>query len=374
VVLDLETTGLSPEIHEIIEVEAIRADRDAGTQTIFQRLVRPQQRIPANIVRMTGISQAMLDADGSALGEVLAEFLQFIEDLPLVIFNASFDMNFLQNAGHKHGIRISNPYTCALQLSRHAWPELSSHRLQDIARFRNLPLDDSHRAIGDCERTLQVFVDAASACSGQITWTVCAAAVGLAPRSSYDGSALRSPSNYVRQAAPELRGMAGLLLRLGVPGVGERTSEALADKFGSIDALMRASPEELERAEHVGPRISETITDFFARDANRELIGRLKAAGVEMTAEKKVREDKLAGLTFVLTGTLPTLSREEAKKRIEDAGGKTAGSVSRKTSYVVAGEDAGSKLDKAKSLGVPVIDEAGLLAMLSAEGQTGTSG
>jgi DNA ligase (NAD+) len=168
--------------------------------------------------------------------------------------------------------------------------------------------------------------------------------------------------------------MAGLLLRLAVPGVGERTAEALADKFGSIDALMRASPEELERAEHVGPRISETITDFFSRDANRELIGRLEAAGVEMTAEKKLRTDKLAGLTFVLTGTLPTLSREEAKMRIEDAGGKTAGSVSRKTSYVVAGEEAGSKLEKAQSLGVPVIDEAGLLAMLENKAGAGTPG
>ena len=105
--------------------------------------------------------------------------------------------------------------------------------------------------------------------------------------------------------------------------------------------------------------------DFFARPANRELIERLKAAGVDMTAEKKERSTQLAGLTFVLTGTLPNLTREDAKARIEAAGGKVIGSVSKKTSYVVAGEEAGSKLDKAHELKVPVLDEAGLLALLA---------
>jgi len=114
----------------------------------------------------------------------------------------------------------------------------------------------------------------------------------------------------------------------------------------------------------VGPRISQAILEFFAQPANIALIESLKKAGVDMTAEKKQRSTELADLTFVLTGTLSTLTRDEAKKRIEDAGGKTAGSVSKKTSYVVAGEDAGSKLDKALELKVPVIDEAGLLAML----------
>jgi len=169
-------------------------------------------------------------------------------------------------------------------------------------------------------------------------------------------------------------GLARVLMGLGIRFVGERTAEAIVQDFGSMNAIMNAGAEELERVGEVGPRISETITDFFSRDANRELIGRLEAAGVEMTAEKKLRTDKLAGLTFVLTGTLPTLSREEAKKRIEDAGGKTAGSVSRKTSYVVAGEEAGSKLEKAQSLGVPVIDEAGLLAMLENRAGAGTPG
>jgi DNA ligase (NAD+) len=162
-------------------------------------------------------------------------------------------------------------------------------------------------------------------------------------------------------------GLARVLMGLGIRFVGERTAELLAEEFGSIDGLMAASAEELERVEEVGPRISQAILEFFSQPANRELVERLRAAGVDMTAEKKQRSTQLAGLTFVLTGTLPTLSRDEAKKRIEDAGGKTAGSVSKKTSYVVAGEEAGSKLDKAIDLKVPVIDEAGLLKLLAGE-------
>jgi DNA ligase (NAD+) len=160
-------------------------------------------------------------------------------------------------------------------------------------------------------------------------------------------------------------GLARVLMGLGIRFVGERTAELLAQEFGSIDALTAATAEELSRVEEVGPRVSEAIVEFFLQPANRELVQRLKDAGVDMSAEKKVRSTKLAGLTFVLTGTLPTLSRDEAKKRIEDAGGKTAGSVSKKTSYVVAGEEAGSKLDKALELKVPVIDEAELLRLLA---------
>jgi DNA ligase (NAD+) len=160
-------------------------------------------------------------------------------------------------------------------------------------------------------------------------------------------------------------GLARVLMGLGIRFVGERTAQLLAEEFGSMDALMVASAEELERVEEVGPRISEAILAFFARPANVHLVESLKAAGVEMTAEKKQRSAELAGLTFVLTGTLPTLSRDEAKQKIEAAGGKVSGSVSKKTSYVVAGEEAGSKLDKAQELKIPVLDEAGLLAMLA---------
>jgi len=160
-------------------------------------------------------------------------------------------------------------------------------------------------------------------------------------------------------------GLARLLMGLGIRYVGERTAELLAQEFGSIDAIMAASAQELERVEEVGPRISEAILEFFSRPANRTLVEKLREAGVVMTAEKKVRTSQLEGLTFVLTGTLPNLTRDEAKQKIEAAGGKVSGSVSKKTSYVVAGEEAGSKLDKAQELKVPVVDEAGLLKLLA---------
>lgn len=162
-------------------------------------------------------------------------------------------------------------------------------------------------------------------------------------------------------------GLARVLMGLGIRFVGERTAELLAEEFGSIEALEAATPEELERVEEVGPRISQAIIEFFAQPANIALIESLKKVGVDMTAEKKQRSTQLVGLTFVLTGTLPTLTREAAKAMIEAAGGKTVGSVSKKTSYVVAGEEAGSKLEKARELKVAVLDEAELLALLKAD-------
>jgi len=148
----------------------------------------------------------------------------------------------------------------------------------------------------------------------------------------------------------------------------------LAQEFGTIEALKSATAVELERVEEVGPRISQAIVEFFSVESNKDLIKNLDKAGVYMKAEKRQRSAQLAGLTFVLTGTLPTLTREEAKKRIEDAGGKTAESISKKTSYVVAGEKAGSKLEKAHKLNIPVLDEAGLLAKLEPEAVPGTTG
>jgi DNA ligase (NAD+) len=147
---------------------------------------------------------------------------------------------------------------------------------------------------------------------------------------------------------------------LGIRMVGERTAQFLAEHFGSMEELEKTDVEELQNVNEVGPRIAESIVEFFSIAANRKLVERLREAGLTLTGQKKQRGTKLAGKTFVLTGTLAHFTRDEAKKMIEDAGGKVTGSVSKKTDYVVAGADAGSKLDKAKELGVKVIDEKGL--------------
>jgi DNA ligase (NAD+) len=159
-----------------------------------------------------------------------------------------------------------------------------------------------------------------------------------------------------------------VLLGLGIRHVGERTAQALAEEFGSMDALIAATEEELTAVNDIGPKVAATVREFFSNDRNLALVERLRGYGLTFTAEKKVRGTALTGLTFVLTGTLPTLTREAAKERIETAGGKVSGSVSKKTSYVVAGEEAGSKLDKARELGLQVLDEDGLLNLLAEGG------
>ena len=156
---------------------------------------------------------------------------------------------------------------------------------------------------------------------------------------------------------------------LGIPFVGERTAQILAAHFGSLDEIGDASTERLQEADEIGPKVADAILQFFAEKRNRELIERLREAGLTFTGPKdaKQKAGALTGMTFVLTGSLPTLSREEAKERIEAAGGKVSGSVSSKTKYVVAGEEAGSKLDKARALKIDILDESGLFAILEAE-------
>ena len=156
-----------------------------------------------------------------------------------------------------------------------------------------------------------------------------------------------------------------ILNGLGIPFVGERTAQFLAEAFADLDAIAAAGEDELQKAGEVGPKVAHSIRGFFEEQRNRDLVERLREERLQFTyAAPKRTGGPLSGLTFVITGTLPSLSREEAKQRIEVAGGKVAGSVSRKTSYVLAGEEAGSKLTKAQELGVKVIDEAALVHML----------
>jgi len=164
--------------------------------------------------------------------------------------------------------------------------------------------------------------------------------------------------------------LARFLFALGIRQVGETTAKDLAKHFGNINALMGASEEQLLEVKDVGPVVAGSIAAFFAEAHNREVVEQLIAAGVsfpqsEGAAAAPAGPQPLAGKTLVLTGTLPTLSRDEAKELIEAAGGKVSGSVSKKTSYVIAGEEAGSKLEKARELGVTILDEAGLQALLA---------
>jgi len=157
-----------------------------------------------------------------------------------------------------------------------------------------------------------------------------------------------------------------ILNGLGIPFVGERTAQFLAEEFGDLDQIAAADEDQLQKAEEVGPKVAQSIRRFFHEPHNRALVERLRKEGFSFTYAKKPKTGgPLVGLTFVLTGTLPTLTREEAKARIESAGGKVAGSVSKKTDYIVAGEEAGSKLDKARELGIKVIDEGALIEMLA---------
>lgn len=157
-----------------------------------------------------------------------------------------------------------------------------------------------------------------------------------------------------------------LLVGLGIRYVGTVAAQTLVAALGSLDAIMAARQEELEQIPGIGPVVAASIVDFFSRPANRALIEKLRAAGVQMggVSGPTRQSDTLAGKTFVLTGTLPSLSREQASALIVAHGGKVTDSVSKKTSYVVAGANAGSKLAKALQLGIPVIDEAGLLALI----------
>ena len=160
------------------------------------------------------------------------------------------------------------------------------------------------------------------------------------------------------------------LFGLGIRHVGEATAKDLARHFGSLDAIMDATEEQLLQVNEVGPVVARSLRLFFDQPHNREVVEQLRACGVtwEEGAPAERAVQPLAGMTVVITGTLPSLSREEAKERLEAAGAKVAGSVSKKTTYVVAGAEAGSKLTKAQELGVPVLDEAGLLQLLATGG------
>ncbi len=195
--------------------------------------------------------------------------------------------------------------------------------------------------------------------------------LGLAKLAGLDRMADKSAANLVAALEQSKQTTLGrFLYALGIRHVGEATAKDLARHFGSVDRVMDASLDQLLQVNDVGPVVAQSIHTFFAQPHNREVVEQLRAAGVRWDEHEGSAvantPQPLAGRTLVLTGTLPTLTRDRAKEMIEAAGGKVSGSVSKKTHFVVAGEEAGSKLDKARELGLTVLDEAGLLALLAA--------
>jgi len=189
----------------------------------------------------------------------------------------------------------------------------------------------------------------------------------LAALAGLERMAEKSAGNLLAAIAKSKRTtLARFIYALGIPNVGEATAKDLARHFGSLDALLAADVEALQAVPDVGPVVAQAIVDFLAEAHNRQVIEALRAAGVHWPEEARLAKPHgpLAGKTFVLTGTLPNLTRDQAQALIEAAGGKVSGSVSKKTDYVVAGSDPGSKLDKAQALGIVVLDEAGLRELL----------
>jgi DNA ligase (NAD+) len=189
--------------------------------------------------------------------------------------------------------------------------------------------------------------------------------LGFTALASLERMGEKSADNLI-QAINQSRNttLARFIFALGIRHVGETTAKDLANHYQSMHALMDASLENLLTVKDVGPVVADSITSFMEEAHNREVIEQLLASGMQLTVEEKIISAAVAGKTFVLTGTFPTMTRDEAKDLLEKAGAKVAGSVSKKTDYVVAGADAGNKLTKAEELGVPVIDEVALLELL----------
>ena len=194
--------------------------------------------------------------------------------------------------------------------------------------------------------------------------------LNIAALAGLERMADKSASNVVAAIAKSRSTtLARFIYALGIRNVGETTAKELARYFGNIEQLLTADAESLQQVPDVGPVVAQSIADFFAERHNREVIEQLRAAGVHWqegsgAQQAKLGASEVGGRTFVLTGTLPELTREDAREKIEAAGGKVSGSVSKKTDYVVAGADPGGKYDKAIELGITILDEAGLLQLL----------
>jgi DNA polymerase III epsilon subunit family exonuclease len=161
IVFDLERTGLNAGTHEIIEIGAIKVNKNSNHHDSFQYLIKPKKKIPKRATEINGITQEMVDRDGRDSGEVIKEFIEFVGELRLVAFNADFDMDFLKFSAAEHGYKITNKTSCALKMARRAWPGLPSYKLETLAKLAGESTQGNHRALKDCELTIFVYSAAA---------------------------------------------------------------------------------------------------------------------------------------------------------------------------------------------------------------------
>lgn len=236
-------------------------------------------------------------------------------------------------------------------------PECPAQRLRHLIHFTS---KDAMDIDGLGSAVLELLVNAGVVCEVYDLYSITHAQI-----SELEGLGEKSAENLL--AALEVskkNDLYRVIYGLGIRHIGEKAAKLLAAHFGSMDAVMDATAEEIGEIDGFGAVMTQSVVDFFRLAPSRHLVEQLRLQGVNMTARQRQVDDRFAGMTFVLTGTLPTLKRSEAQEMIEQRGGKAAGSVSKKTTYVLAGEEAGSKLDKANQLGIPVIDEEQFRRML----------
>ena len=236
-------------------------------------------------------------------------------------------------------------------------PECPAQRLRNLAHFASREaMDIEGLGISVCETLVQSGLVGSAA---DLYYLDAAAVAGLERMGEKSASNLLAAIEKSKSA-----GLARLLCAFGIRQIGQKAAKVLAGYYPDLDSLMAADAEELTRIPDIGAITANFLTEWFQNPQSQHLIGRLREAGVDFTSHEERKDDRFAGLTFVLTGTLQQFTRDEASAIIESFGGKTSSSVSKKTSYVLAGENAGSKLTKAESLGLPILSEADFSDMI----------
>jgi DNA ligase (NAD+) len=230
-------------------------------------------------------------------------------------------------------------------------PECPAQRLRNIAHFASREaMDIDGLGISVCESLIN---------SGLVASAADLYSLDAAQVAQLDRMGEKSAANLIAAIKNSKQaGLARLLCAFGIRQVGQKAAKVLAAHFGDLDSLMAAKPEELTAIPDIGGITAGFIAEWFSLPQSRHLIGRLREAGLDFSSHEERKDNRFAGKTFVLTGTLSHYTRDEAAAIIESFGGKASGSVSKKTSYVLAGENAGSKLSKAENLGIPILTEA----------------